>query len=323
MQFPNTWSRRFLHEFQQSSLRKLIELTENSDPREECRFDLRIRGGDSLEIYHGLERLLTVQSTGDERNELNAPRRYRHLAEHESLYAIGQTLDCDQLATGIDQYLRAASLLADERFFRDRKEGFWTNQLLKSYGVCWQSDSPWLMFDRWSSIRFETDAEEDVFYRSLHLEQLAKRAKLQQQDLENWGDNGFLNRSVDILAIGPEQQLVCFELMLGSNLPSLYWGCQEAAFNRDMFTMAKDYVSQGIKMLVAQYVELGLLPAACTSWLPVKNFESVETILIIIDPPENAEVWRRFDLANEILRIPRLPIGLLHSSQDSPSIDWR
>ncbi|ADB19109.1 hypothetical protein Psta_4465 [Pirellula staleyi DSM 6068] len=323
MQFPNTWSHRFLREFQQSSLRKLIALTGNSDPTEECRFDLRIRGGDSLEIYHGLERLLTVQSTGDERIELNAPRRYRQLPEHEALYVMGLTLDSDQLATGIDQYLRAASLLADERFFRDRKEGYWTNQLLKSYGVCWQSDSPWLMFDRWSSIRFETDAEEDAFYRPLHQEQLAKRAKLQQQDRANWGENGFLNRAVDILAIGPEQQLVCFELMLGSNLPSLYWGCQEAAFNRDMFSMAKEYLSQGIKTLVEQYVELGLLPPTCKSWLPAKNFESVETNLVIIDPPDDAEVWKRFDLANEILGIPRLPVGFLRSSQDSPSILWR
>lgn len=323
MQFPNTWSHRFLREFQQSSLRKLIALTQNSDPKEDCRFDLRIRGGDSLEIYHGLERLLTVQSTGDEKIELNAPRRYRQLAEHEALYAMGHMLDCDQLATSIDQYLRAASQLVDERLFRDRKEGFWTNQLLKSYGAFWQPNSPWLMFDRWSSIRYETDAEEDMFYRSLHQEQLAKRAKLQQQDLANWGDNGFLNRSVDILAIGPEQQLVCFELMLGSNLPSLYWGCQEAAFNRDMFSMVKDYLSQGIKTLFEQYVELGLLPPACKSWLPAKNFESVETILIIIDPPENAEVWRRFDLANEILEIPHLPVGLIHSSQDSTSIVWR
>ncbi len=85
---------------------------------------------------------------------------------------------------------------------------------------------------------------------------MAELKRFGQEDGKDFGDE------LDLLAIGPEQQLLAIEPKHGSNASGVCWGSLQVGLYRDAFKNALPYISDAIEALVHPKVSLGLWAAS-------------------------------------------------------------
>ena len=88
-------------------------------------------------------------------------------------------------------------------------------------------------------------------------------------------------------------ELLCIELIHGSKNSVIYWGSLQAAMHLELFERALDHITEEIKSLVQQKIQLGVLPPQAAQRLPERRFRTVQSILAIADPNDQSAFWER------------------------------
>jgi len=163
-----------------------------------------------------------------------------------------------------------------------------------------------LVVDRQAIIEFgahQTTAKKN-FYNPF----IAENRRL----LSKWKPSGKVRKykgsgdELDLLAIDCDQNLVCIELKRGSYSP-MYYAPLQARVYQQAYKSALGRISDGIKNVVEQKIAMKLLPGCAANRLPKRNFNSVKSVVLIMDchqKPLLSQEWQRL---HEISRlIPRL-----------------
>lgn len=303
----------------------------------EYAFDVHIREKSELMIYHGGTCLLTLNFSkykGDSGKVLFKSPKYGKDKEGDKEFRLFQgekkINDIDKVATYICDFLAkvvATPQAVHPKFYRNLKEGYWSNRLSIDYGRNWQPGKDWMIIDREVVLGFDNAEEKSSFYK-YRLDAQAIKMRMQMDDPKKWGRSGETTKSkcnfgdeLDLLAIGSEKQLLCIELKHSSNTSGIYWGPLQASVYRDAYSRQIDYISDGIKKLVRQKVSLGLLPSMAIALLPEGNFSRVEGILAVADVDESlkSSCWDRAIMVNNQLVNP---VDILRSPCDVNRLRW-
>ena len=201
--------------------------------------------------------------------------------------------DADRLRIAYTKYLKGAVRTAGPSFYRNEKEGWWQNRICIDFGRQWTPDLPWLVIDREVVLGHVDARTKGTFFDDITQRYRRLRAALQSEDPRTWGTptpKG-LGDELDLLALGPNGELVCLELKHRSNTSGIYFGPLQVATYRDAFRAARVQVWEGVERLVRQKVRLGLLPALAEQRLG--NSDLVTAILLVGDPNERSSCWEK------------------------------
>jgi hypothetical protein len=254
--------------------------------------DIQLRKDDTLMYYHGTSSLLTVRLNAVEGNikvRATADKAtYSKCLEYGELMKLWTQAEKDKLRKAFLNYLPAAIEASPRMCYQAKLEGYWQNRLCIDWGRRSQPSDKYMVIDRECVIGFYPGTR-DRPYDSVFERYAEIRKHLQKSSPKSFGDN------IDMLALDEQGNLAVIELKHGSNSTGIYWGPLQVLAYRDAFRMKLDEIAQGIRDLVGQKVELGLLPYAAMLRLSDGKFSSVKAVLAIAEPNCRSKCWRRLD----------------------------
>jgi len=262
-------------------------------------FDIQLRENNTLMYYRGTTRLLSVRihENGDIRAVTQADKAYGRYPSSKEAYAgmmrEWKLEEANEMAIAFHDYLLKSAEACKNRYYGNRKEGYWQNRLCIDWGLRWQTNQQFMIIDRECVIGFDSEQEKRAFYDPLYRPYNEIRNQLQKEACKIWGkarEKPF-GDELDILALDSQNNLVAIELKHGCNPGGIYWGPLQVLAYRDAFKSKLAVVTRGIKKLVEQKVLLGLLPQTALSRLPDDAFPAVKTVLVIGDPNLKSKCW--------------------------------
>jgi hypothetical protein len=277
--------------------------------KEPWALDPQFRERSTYSLYHGTTRLLDIKfkkGNGEELvfwaaqayGEAGAPSA----SAHASLMKSWPIKDAAGLEDLCREYLAKAIDTADVSKYQNRKEGYWQNRLALCYGGQWDLKKDWLIFDREVALGYANEEESTKAFAPVR-EKYEKVIKdLQAADPARFGTTDFkVGNAIDLLALGPSNELVCIELKHGTNAAGVFWGAVQASAYRELLEPALPQVLEGIRRLVQQKVALGLLPPAALLWVPEEKFSGVQAALAVAEPNPRSDCWKSLELVQERL----------------------
>ena len=253
--------------------------------------DVQLREHNQIMYYHGTTRLLLLKlKTIDGQISLqpDASTAYKDHPDCATAFRRLAALGCDAPETTRDaflSYLTAALAVAGEQYFSNHKEGYWQNQLCVRFGRDCLPDDDWMVIDRECVIGFENADEKEAYYTPILSERSQIRTALQQHDSTKWGQPTAkpFGDELDLLALDSDGHLLAIELKHGTNASGIYWAPLQASAYGSAFERRLPEIAEGIRDLVVQKVELGLLPEHVLTRVGDGAFASVTPILAIAD----------------------------------------
>ncbi|KAF0159063.1 MAG: hypothetical protein FD159_810 [Syntrophaceae bacterium] len=264
----------------------LIDGYETWIPDDPNAFDIHLREKNEIMIYHGGTRLITISLSNDS-VKLSTDKSYSRVGvSYSTLMREWAFDDLVKKQKEYKDYLIEAARIAQNKFYDNKKEGWWSNRLSLYFGKNWDVEKEWLIFDREAVLGFKKRDEKSMFYEKMKEKYLVIRSKFRKDNPKIWGKEDLrksFGDELDFLAIGPAKELFCIELKHGSYTSGIYWGPLQVSVYKDAFYEVVSSISDNIKCLVKQKIDLGLLPVEATKWLPDGKFKEVKAIVAIAD----------------------------------------
>lgn len=245
--------------------------------------DLHLRENDELMYYHGTTRLLTLKWHPGGEVTLSAHKTYASVAPPRLLQK-HQLAGLAQVIQLLPTYVAQAAAAADARYYRNRKEGYWQNQICLARGPGGQAHHDWLVIDREVVLGHDNTSQLAAFWKPIALGYDAVQSTLRANEPSRWGHPGqqkAFGNELDMLALGKGGELVCIELKERSNTNGIYWGPLQAGVYRKAWETALPTVMPYVVALVEQKVRLGLLPPAALARLPQTKTSPVMGVLLV------------------------------------------
>ncbi|MCE1227725.1 MAG: hypothetical protein LWW87_14775 [Geobacteraceae bacterium] len=304
------------------------------DMNNKCEYaiDIHLRENSEIMVYHGGTCLLTIGVSGIEQNKISFRSKSYGMkdgctSEFNLLNAVTTLDDVDATAIKVCAFLSkviSTKNLVHDRYFKNMKEGYWSNRLSIAYGRNWKPENEWLIIDRESVLGFDNVDDKNNFFTKYKDAVQSIKNMLQQSAPRVWGrpnektDDYDFGDELDFLAIGPKNQLVCIELKHGTYTSGIYWGPLQAAVYREVFSSQLDRISTDIITMVRQRVELGLLPKLALERLPDNRFACVEGVLAVADyeSSKNSSCWGKAIKVNDELGKVQRAVKMVRSNGD-------
>ncbi len=296
MRYSRSLSPDFVRHLSREPLSGLLRLSTESGIDDPFAIDLHLREGDRLMFYHGTTALLTIQfDPATNCLRCSAANAYAGASRFQELMQTWPESEWSRSLDVISEYLSSAMSVANDGDYRNRAEGYWQNRLSLAFGPQWCPGMDWLIIDREAVVGFMNSAEKQQLLDPIQQKYQSIRDQLRAQDARIWGEPSRrkFGDECDFLALGPAGELFCIELKHGSNASGIYWGCLQVTVYRDLFEQALGQITEEIKALVQQKIQLGLLPPQATRRLPEGSFRTVQPILAIAEPNDRSSCWDR------------------------------
>lgn len=258
-------------------------------------FDIHFRENNKLMYYHGTTCVL-IATVNRQSVKFTADKRYRRSKHAGDLFKSWRVENALEIRNSVKLYLAGIRSDVANRYYANGKEGFWQNKLCRYYGPKWDESKEWLIIDRECVLGFKTGKEKKEFYEQKRERYQNIRTRMQSADQKSWGapkKKGF-GDELDMLAISPSKELLTIELKHGGNTSGIYWAPLQVSVYHDAFGEVLESISEGIKTMVAQKVNAGLLPQTALSRLPQGNFTSIRAVVAIGKPPSaRSRCWKK------------------------------
>lgn len=265
--------------------------------------DAQLREHNQIMYYHGTTRLLTVTLRPSKCGIILQPdahATYKQKDAFAQLEKIGRSAP-GEAREAFMNYLSSALALADKRYFKNHKEGYWQNHLCHRFGRNCQPDDDWLIVDRECVIGFSDGDEKREYYNDIISARTQMRTRLQSTDEGKWGRaiGKMFGDELDLLAIDRNGRLLAIELKHGSNPSGIYWGPLQAGAYASALQGKLQEIVPGIVALVNQKVDLGLLPEHARTRLENSLLDDVTPILAVAEPNPRSSCWSKLTEVTE------------------------
>jgi hypothetical protein len=259
------------------------------------KFDVQFRPDNTIMIYHGGTCLLTVKFDTKTQQITFGSKSYAEKAQ--SKFQDFVTSSGKNMKTNCLKFLDAAADIVTDKWNKEGSEGYWEQRISRLWGgPSWQEYMDMLVIDRQAIVTFANESQKTAFYGPIKNKNLDISTKL--CNAHNWKTLKTIGDELDLLAIGPDKELVCIELKTAKKDKSFYYAPLQVATYYEAFmnaNKANKTFSDDIKEMVRQKVTVGLLPNEALNRLPENTFEITSQVLIM-DSSElslDSKVWKR------------------------------
>ena len=261
------------------------------------------RSKEWISIYRGLTRIICITHKNNT-IVIDGAKSYKTTAPN--LY--GQKSVSDNFQNDIEDLIHKINQNSlFDRYYNNKKEGYYQNKLSKIYGICGNLDTDFVIIDKESVIGYSNKVE-----KKCHLDKFLPNYKKLQRDISNLNPKRYgknlekksIGNELDFLALDKDGNILLIEYKHGTNTSGIYLSPLQIGMYYDLFTsFSKKELEKAIFEMLEQKQKIGLINP---NWKKPNSIKEIIPVLIISEFNYNSSAKEKF---NEILMISREQLG--------------
>jgi len=260
-----------------------------------------------ISVYRGLSRLITITKINKmpDAVKINGADAYKTI--EPDLYGdkIPITQNFEILLSNLLEKVRKDEKF--DRYYKNKKEGYYQNELSRKYGINGLPDSEFVIVDKEAVVGYEGETnKEEIFglqrdrYKKLQKEISAINPKRYGKNLENKS----IGNELDFIAVDKMGNILLIEYKHGTNTSGIYLSPLQIGLYYDIFTSFDNTTfKNSIRTQLKQKQKIGLINP---DWEIPKEFGNIIPVLIISEYNDKSSAKTKY---HEIMKICRDRLG--------------
>ena len=189
-----------------------------------------------ISIYRGLTRLICVSLIDDTTIFIDAAVKYKNLSP--KLYgrrSVSENFqnDLENLILQIEQNRQF------DRYYSNRKEGYYQNELSKIYGICQKPDTDFVIIDKEAVIGYSNQPEKENLFGNIRKKYKQLQTDISLRNPVRYGKDlgkNVIGNELDFLALDKDGNILLIEYKHGTNTSGIYLSPLQIGMYNDLFT---------------------------------------------------------------------------------------
>lgn len=253
-----------------------------------------------ISVYRGLTRIVSISTSKKSTIQISGAGKYENLVPN--LYGRKQTNENFQkgIELLINQIEQDRSF---DRYYNNKKEGYYQNELSRKYGICGSPDSDFLIIDKETVIGYKDTAEKNDIFGSIQHKYKLIQKLISQENPKRYGkdlESKAIGNELDFLALDKAGNILLIEYKHGNNTSGIYLSPLQIGLYYDIFThFPKSEFESAVFEMLEQKQKIGLINPG---WKKPDRINEIIPVLIISEYNYRSSAKEKF---NEILQITR------------------
>jgi len=257
-----------------------------------------------ISAYRGLTRILTILPINNTSVLIEADDKYKDILQNlygQKNLSENYQNEIEYLITQIEQNSKF------DRYYKNKKEGFYQNELSKMFGICGKPDTDFVIIDKEAVIGYSDQAEKDNLFGNLQQKYKQLQREISDLNPERYGkDLGekAIGNELDFLALDKDGNTLLIEYKHGTNTSGIYLSPLQIGLYNDIFTsFPKNELESAVFEMLEQKQKIGLINP---NWKKSNCIKDIIPVLIISEFNYKSSAKTKFD---EILQFARKQLG--------------
>jgi len=254
-----------------------------------------------ISIYRGLSRVLSIIKTCDENKiKLDGAEAYKKILP--CLYGIKST--SENFSAELKNLVEIVSKDSQfNRYYNNRKEGFYQNMLSRRYGICSDANNEFVIIDKEVVIGYLNQKEKDKQLGPIQLRYKQLQKNVSFLNPKRFGknlENKTIGNELDFLALDKKGNVLLIEYKHGKNTSGIYLSPLQIGMYYDIFNkLSKKNLEDAIFEMLDQKQNIGLINK---NWIRPPALKEIIPVLIISEYNYKSSAKIKF---NEVLHFIR------------------
>ena len=253
-----------------------------------------------ISIYHGLTRIISILPLGATSILVDADARYKNMSTN----LFGKKSIDDNFQKGIeDLIVQIENDSQFDRYFKNKKEGYYQNELSRRFGICGSADDAFVIIDKEAVIGYKNREEKVNLLGKIQQRYKQKQREISILNPERYGkDLGekSIGNELDFLALDKYGNILLIEYKHGTNTSGIYLSPLQIGMYYDIFTyFPRENLENVVMGMLVQKQKMGLINP---SWVKPNSIKAIIPVLIISEFNYKSSAKTKFD---EILEFTR------------------
>ncbi|HOK01169.1 MAG: hypothetical protein KBG30_09640 [Bacteroidales bacterium] len=257
-----------------------------------------------ISVYLGLTRILTIIKENSTKFSFEAANKYKEISpnlyEKKTLNENYQN-EIEDLITQIEQNNKF------DRYYKNKKEGFYQNELSRTFGICGKPNTDFVIIDKEAVIGYSNQAEKDNLFGNLQQKYKKLQREISDLNPERYGKDLWkkaIGNELDFLALDKDGNILLIEYKHGTNISGIYLSPLQIGLYYDIFSsFPKNELENAVFEMLEQKQKIGLINP---NWRKPNKIKNIIPVLIISEYNYNSSAKTKFD---EILQFTRKQLG--------------
>lgn len=257
-----------------------------------------------VSVYWGLTRIISILPINNTTVFIDADDKYKKISPN--LY--GQKSLCENFKNDIENLIKQIEQNRQfDRYYKNKKEGFYQNELSRTFGICGTPDTDFVIIDKEAVIGYSDQAEKDNLFGNLQQKYKQLQREISNLNPERYGkDLGkkAIGNELDFLALDKDGNILLIEYKHGTNTSGIYLSTLQIGMYNDIFTsFPKNELECAVFEMLEQKQKIGLINP---NWKKTNSIKDIIPVLIISEFNYKSSAKTKFE---EILQFTREQLG--------------
>ena len=253
-----------------------------------------------ISVYRGLTRIISISLSGTSMINIVAADKYKNIATdfygkkdikynfHNELELLIEKIEADS------QF---------DRYFKNKKEGFYQNELSRKFGICGSAADEFVIIDKESVVGYLNQTEKAKSFGTIQQKYKQLQKDISKDNSARYGiDLGkkAIGNELDFLALDKKGNILLIEYKHGTNTSGIYLSTLQIGMYYDIFTnYPRKELECAVFEMLAQKQKIGLINP---EWPKPDRIENIIPVLMISEFNYKSSAKIKFE---EILQFVR------------------
>lgn len=213
-----------------------------------------------IAVYRGLSCILKIKKSDSQTIIFDADHAYKKIANE--LYGI-KTLPCNLTVELSALISNVASDKKFNRYYNNKKEGHFQNELSRKYGICGEDNDEFVILDKEAVIGYADTTEKKLIYSKIQKPYKCLQRNISRKDEKQYGknlDKKAIGNELDFLALDRNGDILLIEYKHGTNTSGIYLSPLQIGMYYDLFnSLPKMDLEKAVYDMLDQKQKIGLI----------------------------------------------------------------
>lgn len=257
-----------------------------------------------ISIYRGLSRILTITGKQNyQKIKLDAAKSYKDITC--TLYGI-KSVPCNFKGELEALIKRVGNEKKFDRYYNNRKEGFFQNELSRKFGICGRNTDEFVILDKEAVVGFANRSEKKEIYDPIRAKYKQLQRDISFRDSKRYGkdlDKKAIGNELDFVALDKNGNILLIEYKHATNTSGIYLSPLQIGMYHELFSrLPKKLLFNAVHEMLEQKKRIGLINS---KWNKPEIGEIIP-VLVISEYNYNQSAKKKFQ---EIMNFTREKIG--------------
>jgi len=257
-----------------------------------------------ISVYRGLTRILSIRPGYNSQTiKIIGDKKYSSLIS--GLYGVKNTND--NFLEDIKSLIKIIpSEINLNRYYENKKEGFFQNELSRIYGINSREDSAFVIIDKEAVVGYEDTVEKNSLFGTIQSKYKNLQKRISDIDEVRYGahlEKKAMGNEVDFIGLDREGNILLIEYKHGTNTSGIYLSPLQIGLYNDIFTSFPfDELKRSVLSMLRQKQDINLINPLWSS----ASIKSIIPVLIISEYNYKSSAQEKF---TEIMKICKAQEG--------------